>query len=82
MPARRRQYDPEVRDEALRLVVEVGRPETEVAQRLKINIRTLTKWVREWRMTNAADEQPTIPVVRAKIELEGEVRSLQLKIES
>ena len=45
MPRRYRQFSPEFKDEAVRLVIEASRPIAQVARELGINAGTLGNWV-------------------------------------
>jgi transposase len=45
MPEKRRKYDDDFRDGAVRIVVETGRPIAEVARELDVHEGTLGNWV-------------------------------------
>ena len=45
MPEKRRKFDPEFRDGAVRLVLETGRPIAEIAREIDVNPGTLGNWV-------------------------------------
>ena len=77
-----RQYTPEFRIEAVRVVRETGRPIPEVARELKVHRGTLANWVHAWQWTHSDHEQSPTPVVRAQLEKpRDEVRTLRIDIE-
>ena len=49
MPQREREYDPDFREGAVRLVTETGRPIAEVAREVGVNAGTLGNWVGKYR---------------------------------
>ncbi|MFI9590533.1 transposase [Nonomuraea sp. NPDC052265] len=83
MTRRRRQFSPEFKDEAVRMVLEGDRTVASVAREFGINASTLGSWVNRHRIVNAQDEQPG-PVAgpdRARIrELERENAELREKL--
>ena len=58
MPRKYRQFSPEFKDEAVRLVIEASRPIAQVARELGINEGTLGNWVNRYRAEHADDEPP------------------------
>jgi transposase len=54
----RRKFTPEFRDEAVRLVIDSGRPIAEVARDIGVNEGTLGNWVNLWRSEHAGEEAP------------------------
>ena len=55
MPETRRQYDPEFKAGAVRIVQETRRPVAEVARELGIGAGTLGNWVRKDRAERSGD---------------------------
>ncbi|MFC2084417.1 transposase [Bacteroidota bacterium] len=53
----RRVYDQEFKREAIRLVLEGGRPALVVAENLGINVNNLYKWIRQFK----ADPEDSFP---------------------
>jgi transposase len=83
MREKRRKYSPEFKSEAVRLVIESGRPIAEVAREIGIHEGTLGAWVNRYRTEYAGDEPPLTLSERARLrELEREVRELRMKAES
>ena len=75
----RSRYSPEFKDEAVRFVIESGRPIAQVARELRINDGTLGNWVARYRDANPASESPLSISERARLaELERENRQLRL----
>ena len=52
----RRGFTPEYKDEAVKLVINTGRPVATVARELGINEATLGRWVHDFRARTAAGE--------------------------
>lgn len=50
MPEKRRKFDPEFREGAVRIVRETGRPIAQVARELSINKGTLGNWIAQDRV--------------------------------
>jgi len=50
MPEKRRKYDDDFKDGAVRIVLETGRPIAEVARELDVHEGTLGNWVRQARV--------------------------------
>ena len=75
MPRKYKNFSPEFRDEAARMVVETSRPIAEVARELGISETSLGNWVRAYREKHAEDEPPLQLSERARLrELERENR--------
>jgi transposase len=82
VPRSRKNYSPEFRDEAVKLVIEASRPIAVVARELGLNEGTLGNWVNAYRRTHPVDEQPVTVSERARLrELEKEVRELRMRNE-
>ena len=80
MAGKYRNFTPEFREEAARMVVETSRPIADVARELGINETTLGNWVRAYREKHAGDEPPLQLSERARLrELERENRELRMK---
>jgi transposase len=76
-----RKYTPEFKDEAARMVVESGRPVTQVARELGISGETLGPWVRQYRREHAEDQPPLGIDDRARLkELERRNRELEMEV--
>ena len=76
----RARFSPEFKDEAVRLVIESGRPIAQIAQELKINDGTLGNWVAKFRDAHPVSESPLTLSERAWLqELERENRQLRPK---
>jgi transposase len=58
MPQRRMKYSPELKDEAVKLVIELSRPIAEVAREIQVAETTLGNWVAKCRAEHADDEPP------------------------
>ena len=52
----RRKFTPEFRNEAVRLVIDSGRPIAEVARDIGVVEGTLGNWVNLWRVEHAGEE--------------------------
>ena len=82
MPRKYRQFSPEFKDEAVRLVIEASRPIAQVARELGINEGTLGSWVNRYRVEHADDEPPLNVSERARLrEAERELRGLRMENE-
>jgi len=82
LPGKTKNYSPEFREEAARLVVETSRPIADVARELGISETSVGNWVRAYRKTHAGDEPPLQISERARLrELERENRELRMKNE-
>ncbi|WP_085950117.1 IS3-like element ISFsp8 family transposase [Frankia sp. EAN1pec] len=82
MSQSRRRYTPEYKDEAVKLVIDSGRPTSAVAKDLGINEGTLGSWVATWRRAHQNEEEPLSMSERARLrELEKENRELRMERE-
>lgn len=82
MSMTRRKFSKEYRDEAVKLVIETGRPIAEVARELGLNEGTLGNWVARYRREHVGEEPPLSVSERARLrELEKEVRELKMERE-
>ena len=82
MPGKTKNYSPEFREEAARLVVETSRPIADVSRELGISETSLGNWVRAYRKQHAEDEPPLQVSERSRLrELERENRELRMKNE-
>ena len=80
LPEQRRRFSPEYKDEAVRMVIETGRPIAEVARDLGINEGTLGNWAKLYREAHAGEDPPVSVPERARLrELERENRELRLQ---
>ena len=77
-----REFSPEFKEEAAKMVVETSQTVAYVARELNVNETTLGNWVKEDREAHAGDE-PALPVSeRARLrELERENHELKMKVE-
>lgn len=82
MPERRREFSPEFKDEAVKMVIESSRSIAEVARNIHVNEGTLGNWVNRYRVEHVDEEPPLTISERARLrELEKEVRELRMKTE-
>ena len=76
MSAERSRYSPEFKDEAVRFVIESGRPIAQVARELKVHDGTLGNWVARYRDEHPVSESPLTVSERARLaELKREIGS-------
>jgi transposase len=76
----KRNYSPEFREEAVKLVIETSRPIALVARELGIVEGTLGNWVNTYRPEHAGEEPPLTVNERARLrELERETRELKIE---
>jgi transposase-like protein len=80
LPGKIKNYSPEFRDEAARLVVETSRAIADVARELGISETSLGNWVRAYREKHAEDEPPLQVSERARLR-ELEKRNCELEME-
>jgi len=74
-----RKFTPEYREEAVKMVIESGRPIAAVARDLGLNEGTLGNWVTKYRDEHPASEELDI-AERARLkELEKENRELRME---
>ena len=79
MPEKRRRYDPEFRDGAVRVVRETGKSIRQVAEDLGINSGTLANWVMKDKIARGEKLDPRhVDPERVK-ELEREVDELKME---
>ncbi len=80
MPKKYRNFSPEFREEAARMVIETSRAIADVARELGISETSLGNWVRAYREKHAADEPPLQVSERARLrELERKNRELEME---
>ena len=78
----RKNFSPEYREEAVKMVLESSRPIAQVARELGLNEGTLGNWVNTYRRAHAGEEPPLTISERARLrELEKEVRDLKMERE-
>ena len=82
MARAKKNFTPQYRDEAVKMVIETSRPIAEVARELGINEGTLGNWCRLYRQAHAGEEPPLTISDRARLrELERENRDLRTQNE-
>ena len=82
MSEKRKKYDREFREGAVRIVEESRKPIAQVARDLQINEGTLGNWVARWREENPEPEPELNPMERARLrELEDQNRKLKMENE-
>ena len=82
MPRPKKNFSPEFRDEAVKMVIEPSRPVAQVARELGMNEGTLSNWVNAYRRSHPVEDQPLTVSERIRLrELEKEVRELRMKTE-
>ena len=80
MPKKYRNFSPEFREEAARMVIETSRAIADVARELGISETSLGNWVRAYREKHAGDEPPLQVSERARLrELERVNRELEME---
>jgi transposase len=76
----KKNYSPEFREEAVKLVIETSRPVAQVARELGIVEGTLGSWVNTYRREHAGEEPPLTLNEWARLrELERETRELKIE---
>ena len=82
MPEQRRRFSPQFKAEAVRMVLETGKPIAEVARDLGINEGRRGNWVNIWRRENPEPTTELTPMERARVkEMEDEIRRLRMENE-
>src|SRR5690242_9077804 len=77
-----RNFSPEFKDEAVKLVIDGSRPIAQVARELGIHEGTLGNWVNRYRRDHAGDEPALDVSERARLrEAERELRELRMENE-
>jgi transposase len=78
----KKNFSPEFKDEAVKMVIETSRPIARVAKELGIYEGTLDNWVNAYRREHAGEEPPLAVNERARLrELERETRELKMELE-
>jgi transposase len=76
----KKNYSPEFREEAVKMVIETSQPIAKVARELGIVEGTLGNWVNTYRREHAGEEPPLTLNERARLrELERETRELKME---
>ena len=80
MSGKRRNYSPEFKEEAARMVVDSSRPIAHVAREIGVHEITLGSWVKTYREEHAGAEAPLDLPDRARLrELERRNRELEME---
>lgn len=83
MGSQRREFSPEYKDEAVKLVVNTGRPVATVARELGVKEQTLGRWVLAYKARQEAGDgvlSETERVELARLTLRGSLPLQQLRI--
>jgi putative transposase len=80
LPRPKKNFSPEFRDEAVKMVIETSRPIAQVEKELGINEGTLGNWVAVYRREHVGEEPPLSMTDRARLrEVERENRELKME---
>ena len=80
MSGKRRNYSPEFKEEAARMVVDSSRPIAHVAREIGVHEITLGSWVKAYREKHAGEEAQLDISERARLrELERRNRELEME---
>jgi transposase len=79
MPEKRRKYDPEFREGAVRIVRESGKPVAQVARDLGIHEGTLGNWVNKDRAARGETEALTVDERAELDQLRKDVAELRME---
>ena len=79
MPEKRRKYEPEFRDGAVRVVRETGKTIRQVADDLGINHQTLANWVAKDKVARGEKRDPRRADPQRVRELERQVEELTME---
>jgi transposase len=80
MPEPRRKFSPQIKAEAVQMVLGTGKPIAEVARDLGINEGALGTWVNIWHRENLEPTTELTPVERARVkEMEDVIRRRSLR---
>ncbi len=80
-PHSRRQFSPEFKEEAVRMVIELSRPVAQVARELGVNEGTLSNWVVRYRRDHVGEETPLSASERVRLR-EAERQNRELRREN
>src|SRR5665811_1408785 len=79
MGSQRREFSPEYKDEAVKLVVDTGRPVARVARELGLKEQTLGRWVNLFKARQGAGDESLSVSERAElVQLRKDVSDLKL----
>ena len=78
----RRNFSPEFKEEAVKMVIETSRPITQVAKDLGVVEQTLGNWVSAYRRDHAGDEPALLTLPERARLREAERQLRELKIEN
>ena len=79
MGSQRREFSPEYKDEAVKLVVDTGRPVARVARELGLKEQTLGRWVNLFKARQGAGDELLSVSERAElVQLRKDVSDLKL----
>lgn len=82
MARAKKNFSPEYREEAVKMVIETSRPVAVVARELGLNEGTLGNWVNAYRRDHAGEEAPLSISERTRLrELEKELREVKMQNE-